>query len=241
MTIETDYLEERMFKHDGKWIDPNFFIGEDKIRIAHETHTAVLPAGKLPLSVVSGGILTEMKNCNLYFTQSSNVFVIEEPWPLVRSNTGPNLAISFPMHVKDAINDSNDLVGLIGLARIYKLDHIADRLIDFSEIDEEEEEGQEPLLLSSAKFFLDFIIHNRQLFDPLIALCADGNLQAEWHTKDNEHLAIKFLPNSKVRYSILTPSRELSSDNIGENLSGFTSIDKLFSTLEDFQVHKWKK
>jgi len=239
MPTGTEPLEGRKFIHEGRVIDPNFITGKDNIRIDPQSATALLPAGIRSLAAISSGILSEIQNYNWNITQASDVYVFGEPLPLVRSNTGPSLAISYPMQVRYAINDSNNLGGLIALARIYKLDYIADRLIEFSDIDEEED--QKPLLLNSVKLFLEFIIHNRQLFDPLIALCPDGNIQAEWHTKDNKHLAIKFLLNSKVRFSILTPSSALSSDNLGENLSGLTSIDKLSSTLQDFEVYKWKK
>jgi len=142
--------------------------------------------------------------------------------------------ISLPIHAGLRIESADEIEELVALFNILGLERTANRMIELIEIEQDLDDDESPIQFESAKQFASFIVKNRKLPEPLVAVCDDGCIQAEWHQADNRHLAIKFLNNGAARFSTVTPVNEQESGLSRNSISGTVVGEKLSTAVLEF-------
>ena len=124
---------------------------------------------------------------------------------------------------------------LIGFSRKLLPNRIADRLIFLR--GETLEPGERPLSTKSLRHFLTFLLCNERLRNCLIGLAPNGNLHAEWHPGNDNHLVLEFLPGGSVRYAAICPSPDHPDEPRG--VSGTLPASDVLKGLAPCEVLRW--
>ncbi len=108
--------------------------------------------------------------------------------------------ISWRKHITTAKKQEE----VIAILRLFGLDVVADRLGYLHKITLDDPD-EEPMTLESLKELALFLMSERQLPDPRIAISPDGLAQIEWQVGDNGVLAMEFLPvDSLIRFAAVS-------------------------------------
>ncbi len=92
---------------------------------------------------------------------------------------------------------------VISVLRQFGLTTIADRLGYLHSLAAEDPE-ETPIALESLRRLSKFVVGQRRLPDPEIAVSPDGFAQAEWLIADSGILAMEFMPSDTIRFAAVS-------------------------------------
>lgn len=101
---------------------------------------------------------------------------------------------------------------------------------------EDMEDDETPLLLESAKGFVELMNGFPYLGKPLLGLFWGGTLSVEWRIADNKHLAVEPLDGKNASFAFIGPSDQ--PDELFR-LNGKGTIAEVISVLRAHGVDKW--
>ncbi len=116
-------------------------------------------------------------------------------------------------------------------------ERLADRIEALYQAAMEEEPDQIPISPESVTYFLAFLRELGTPNYPDIVLTPTHEIRARWHKASNRHFAVAFLASGDTRYVIFTPN-PTGAERI-DRLSGITTCDALFKTIEPHKVLDW--
>lgn len=119
-------------------------------------------------------------------------------------------------------------------------DEIADRIVDLTEADDEDEDLVEPSYDSLLAMFM-FLRSEPGIKTPGIVLTPNGNFRALWSTDKSHHFAVEFLPllnqQLRCRYVVFAPGLINESETI--RTSGNLPVNSLLAVVEPMRVSNW--
>lgn len=134
-------------------------------------------------------------------TTSKRIFVIVD-------TTGAGEDLPARIDINTQINGAATAKEFAGILNILGIGRVAGRLLELSDIADEEPE-QAPLSIDSLRQLVHFIVSERDLGDPRVGLSEDGTLTADWKISDQGALAVWFFENAIPRFAaISSPFRE---------------------------------
>ena len=115
---------------------------------------------------------------------------------------------------------------VIAVLRMFGLDSIADRLVYDDDPDEP------PIDLESLRAMALFIMSERQLPLPRIAVSPDGMIQIEWRPEDSGIIAMNFLPSGLIRFAAISSTDACEGDRL--RVSGTLPKDAAMEAVQPF-------
>ena len=156
------------------------------------------------------------------------------------TTTIPDQGIEETIDWDDALARCKDRGGIVGLVRLSGLKATADRVAYLLEVENDLDEDEAPIAMSSLKGFADFLRKERRLEPPSeISISPDGSLIAEWHYGPNRHLAIKFLDEEMARFASIAPSRLEPAGT--RSINGTAQWAEVVNSLSPIRVARWRR
>ena len=112
--------------------------------------------------------------------------------------------------------DANTHEDLVALLRASWRGKVADR-IDYLQLLVDDDPDQPETDIDSLRGLVTFLVGEKQLPDPQIAIGPAGLVQVEWYIEDNGIVAFEFLPSSFIRFAAIGPPRQPASERIRVN------------------------
>ena len=110
---------------------------------------------------------------------------------------------------KKHITEATKLEEIVAIFRLFGLDAIADRL-GYLQRTIADDPDEQPLALESLRGLALFLMSERQLPYPQIAISPEGNAQIEWRVGGNGILAMEFLPvDGLIRFAAISAPAKL--------------------------------
>ena len=120
---------------------------------------------------------------------------------------------------------------VITLLRLYGLGKVADRLSYLQSLAAEDPDEQ-PMALHSMRELAYFLMSERQLPGPEIAISPDGLAQIEWRVGETGVLAMEFLPDELIRFAAVSASARSKSPRM--RVSGTLQLAATLKAVEVF-------
>lgn len=114
--------------------------------------------------------------------------------------------------IEGLLSRSSELEELLAIARQAISTEIAERLTVMRDQPFNPEEGEEPLNIESTRSFLLFCLRRGIEHRPIITATPHGLVQADWRGGKSNRVTVRFFPESKVWFSIRTPSLRKTSE-----------------------------
>ena len=120
---------------------------------------------------------------------------------------------------------------VIAVLRLYGLGKVADRLSYLQSLAAEDPDEQ-PMAVGSMRELAYFLMSERQLPEPEIAISPDGLAQIEWRVGETGILAMEFLPNELIRFAAISASAKSSAQRM--KVSGTLQLAATLKAVEVF-------
>jgi hypothetical protein len=121
-----------------------------------------------------------------------------KPWRIWGAVAAPPIAGSV-----DDLQSAGTVTAVVTALRRRSLDRIADRIKELAAPDHDEPDPPE-IDLDSLKRAVAVVLEHRQWGEPEITLRDDRYLHLAWALKDDGRVAISFIPQGRVRFSVLS-------------------------------------
>ena len=113
--------------------------------------------------------------------------------------------IPWKKHIAEATKQEE----IVAILRLFELDAIADRL-GYLQRTIADDPDEQPLTFESLRGLALFLMSERQLPYPQIAISPEGNAQIEWRVGENGILAMEFLPvDGLIRFAAISAPAKL--------------------------------
>ena len=120
---------------------------------------------------------------------------------------------------------------VIAVLRMFGLDSIADRLGYLRSLVYDDPD-EPPIDLESLRAMALFIMSERQLPLPRIAVSPDGMIQIEWRPEDSGIIAMNFLPSGLIRFAAISSTDACEGDRL--RVSGTLPKDAAMEAVQPF-------
>ena len=120
---------------------------------------------------------------------------------------------------------------VIAVLRMFGLDSIADRLGYLRSLVYDDPD-EPPIDLESLRAMALFIMSERQLPLPRIAVSPDGMIQIEWRPGDSGIIAMNFLPSGLIRFAAISSTDACEGDRL--RVSGTLPKDAAMEAVQPF-------
>ena len=120
---------------------------------------------------------------------------------------------------------------VIAVLRMFGLDSIADRLGYLRSLVYDDPD-EPPIDLESLRAMALFIMSERQLPLPRIAVSPDGMIQIEWRPEDSGIIAMNFLPSGLIRFAAISSTDACEGDRL--RVSGTLPMDGALEAVQPF-------
>jgi len=114
---------------------------------------------------------------------------------------------------------------------------LGDRILFLNKLSAEEHFYQAPILPDSLKDFIAFLHLTPDIKRPSVVLTPDGNIQAEWHRSDSQHLVIEFVGKEDVLYVIFAPDPKYPSRTV--HSTGRATLISVMALLKPYGLDSW--
>lgn len=151
---------------------------------------------------------------------------------------------SIPSQILDTSSGSeprepsvNELIERARKLNVPFAEKMANRIEYLASICQEEYPDQAPISPCSLQTFIAFVSSVPNLVYPSLVLTWAGNIRAEWTKAKDQHLAIEFLDDGKVRFVVFAPDPK--SPYQTARASGISSADSVLELVHPYKVMDW--
>ncbi len=158
---------------------------------------------------------SRLRNTNETQRATAQIVRLSSKWRIL-GGYSQRQPIPWKKHIAEATKQEE----IVAILRLFGLDEIADRL-GYLQRTVADDPDEQPLALESLRGLALFLMGERQLPDPQIAVSPEGNAQIEWRVGENGILAMEFLPvDSLIRFAAISAPAKLGVQR-----------DKVYGTL----------
>ena len=121
--------------------------------------------------------------------------------------------------------------GIIAVLRLFGVEAVADRLSYLRSLSDDDPD-ETPIDVESLRAMALFLMSERQLPDPQIAISSDGLMQTEWRMSPNGILVMEFRRSGLIRFAAISPSTEPEVDR--HRVNGTLPTDEALAAVRPF-------
>ena len=130
-----------------------------------------------------------------------------------------------------------EMVSAIRKINIPYAKSLQDRILFLSKLSAEEPFYQAPIVPDSLRDFISFLQLTPGIKRPSVVLTPEGNIQAEWHRSENQHLVIEFLGKEDVLYVIFAPDPKYPARTVRS--TGRATLISVMALLKPYGLDSW--
>ena len=130
-----------------------------------------------------------------------------------------------------------EMVSAIRKINIPYAKSLQDRILLLSKLSAEEPFYQAPIVPDSLRDFISFLQLTPGIKRPSVVLTPEGNIQAEWHRSENQHLVIEFLGKEDVLYVIFAPDPKYPARTV--HSTGRATLISVITLLKPYGLNSW--
>jgi hypothetical protein len=116
-------------------------------------------------------------------------------------------------------------------------ERLARRLAYLVRVSEEEYPEQAPIGPGSLQDFIAFLEATPDLAYPGVVLTPSGNIQAEWRSGKNRHLAVEFSGSGDLRFVVFAPDSTEPYKTL--RATGSATVQSLWDIVRPYGVDSW--
>ena len=173
--------------------------------------------------------LAELRSAIAPFVTSDSHFLTFPSYPV------PPTAL---LDWQGTVEESDDVASLLALLELAGFAGAAERIAALSRPGGDLEDDEEPASIEAIKAFALTVRDLIGLGEPLIALSDGGSLIAEWHIATDKHIAVKFLGENRVAFSLIAPA---TGNRIRARLNGSGTRPEVIRAMRAFGIGSWRQ